>query len=183
MERKITIKKGKAPVPLFALDNKKEKFSKRYIEARKDMQIKGIADDLEMPDFLDENAEIEYRRIIGLYRLANIEFLNNMDIGLLAMRCETWAKWLMLNKEEKGLIKRASGNVSLACGTNEQFNKSWSANQLSKEKAQKFILRCDQELCLTPIARERLGVLAANNKEKETDEMAALLNGGGGEVM
>ena len=65
-----------------------------------------------MPEFLDPKAAEEYRRIITLYRNANVEFLNNLDIGMLAMRCETWAKWLMLNKEEKELIKRRGGSIA-----------------------------------------------------------------------
>ena len=177
IERKRTIRVGRLPVPLFALDNNKDRYAKRYIEARKEMQVKGVPNDLTMPEFLDPKAAEEYRRIITLYRNANVEFLNNLDIGMLAMRCETWAKWLMLNKEEKELIKRCNGRVSLACGTNEDFNRAWQINQTSKEKAQKYLMSCDKELCLTPIARERLGVLAAVNKEAERDEMANFLDG------
>lgn len=169
---------GRRPVPVELKDNSKSKLTKKELQARADAKIKGISSNLVMPEYLTGEAADEYIRIVELYRSANVEVLNDLDLNLLAMRCETWGKWLALNREEKALVKKARNYISYACGREAQFKAMWDSNQYAKEKAQAFILKCDELLCLNPTSRERLGILGAKNKEKENPPtgMAELLN-------
>lgn len=57
-----------------------------------------------------------------------------------------------------------------------------SAFMANRERYEKSYLRCCGELCLSPAARAKMGVLAAGRREDETDPLVSAMNGlnGGG---
>jgi len=184
---------GRKPIPAALLDPKKSKISKETIEVRK-MVEKSInptpKNTLKRPSFLSGPAKKEWNRIMKLYEQLDQKILSELDQTALVMYCEAVAAYKTFQKRYKEIIDDLdSYNYS-----NEDIKYKMKKEDLEyrNDRIQKLQLNSDEilgrmnrqiknvnnlaeQLCLTPIARAKMGILSLQNKE-EGNPVAAMFD-------
>ena len=153
---------GRKPHLSVLKDNAKDRHTKAELEARADAEVSGAAAKLKPPRELTKAAKTEWRRVVKLYRQLDHEVINDLDINLLAAYCESVAvyKAAETKYESEPLAKFDYDGMK------------WIENPYLKimDAASKQIMKAAEQLCLSPVGRARMGVLAAK-KERESDPM------------
>lgn len=131
--------------------------------AREDMEAKlrGHGEVcIEPPDYLNE----EQRRIFCMVRdlLLPIGMLNNGDVFMLSH--------LAVAVEREAYIDKT---------LNEGEGIGGNSIMMARDRYDKQFLRCCTELCLSPAARAKISVAAANAQKEKSDPLVAALDGGG----
>lgn len=143
-------------------DNKITRYTKAEMQARAEAEPTGAEAKLRPPKELSKVARAEWRRVVRLYRQLDAEVINDLDLSLLATYCENVAIYKAAEAEYQ--------NERLARFDYEHMK--WIENPYLKimDTAGKNIARAAEQLCMSPVGRARMGVLAAK-KAKATDPM------------
>ena len=153
---------GRKPHLTIIKDNVKDRHTKAEIEARAEAEVSGAESKLRPPKELSKPAKSEWRRIVKLYRQLDAEVINDLDLNLLATYCENVAiyKAAETKYQEEPLAKFDYDGMK------------WIENPYLKimDSASKNIMKAAEQLCLSPVGRARMGVLAAK-KQKAADPM------------
>lgn len=143
-------------------DNAKDRHTKAELEARAEAEVSGAEAKLKPPRELSKAAKSEWRRVVKLYRQLDHEVINDLDLNLLAAYCESVAvyKAAETRYQEEPLAKY------------DWEGAKWVENPYLKimDNASKQIMKAAEQLCLSPVGRARMGVLAAK-KERASDPM------------
>lgn len=156
---------GRKPVPIAVLDNTKSRNVKADIEAREKNEPRGASAKLTPPKGLSENAKKEWKRLIKLYKQLDAEILNDLDLGILACYCESWAVFVEAQKHWQ------TGELYYTDKKGERRENPWI--KIMDREGQN-IAKYGEQLCLTPVGRARMGIAKAK-KEIQEDPMSALL--------
>ena len=150
---------GRKPVPA-ALTDKKPHRSNDELERRANNEPGMCEEKFIPPDGLTKGALKEWNRVVRLYRQLDRHVLNDLDQTLLAAYCESVSVYNAAQKEyhKTPLVDFDSGKE------NPYLKVMW------REGAN--IAKYAEQLCLSPVGRARMGVLAAK-KETEEDSTAA----------
>lgn len=153
---------GKTPRPLAVLDNKTNRITKKELQAREEGEPSGCSDLLEPPEELEGAALTEWNRVVKLYRELNSKILNDLDISVLAAYCESVAVYKKAQREYKkgALVIKDEGRI--------KENPFLKIMRLEGQN----IARYAEQLCLSPVGRARMGVIAAK-REVEDDPTEA----------
>lgn len=149
---------GRKPLPS-ALADKKPHRSNDELERRAENEPGMCEETFVPPDDLTKGALKEWNRVVRLYRQLDRRVLNDLDQSLLASYCESVAIYKDAQKKYKKLplVDEDSGKE------NPYLKVMW------REGAN--IAKYAEQLCLSPVGRARMGVLAAK-KEIEKDPTA-----------
>lgn len=155
---------GRKPRPFAVVDNKTNRYTKKEMEAREAAEPKGCADTLEPPEEIDGAALTEWKRVVKLYRELDSKILNDLDISTLAVYCESVAIYKKAQTEYKkgSLVIKDEGRI--------KENPYLKIMRLEGANIAKYA----EQLCLSPVGRARMGVIAAK-KEVEKDPLDNLL--------
>lgn len=153
---------GRKPQLTVLKDNGKDRHTKAEMDARRENEVTGAEAKLKPPKELSPEAKKEWRRIVKLYRQLDAEVINDLDVNLLAGYCENVA-----------IFKAAEREYQAAPLTVwDEESAKWLDNPNIKimDGAMKNIMKAAELLCLSPVGRARMGVLAAK-KQREEDPM------------
>lgn len=154
--------RGRKPHLTVVKDNDVDRHTKAELEARAGGEVAGAEARLKPPRSLSPAAKKEWRRVVKLYRQLDHEVINDLDINLLATYCENVAIFQAAEAayQEKPLTEFDSENMR------------WIENPYLKimDGAGRNIMKAAEQLCLSPVGRARMGVMAAK-KERAADPM------------
>lgn len=153
---------GRKPIPIALIDNSKCRLTKEEIEARRDGEVGGCEAKLKPPKNLSPEALTEWKRVVKLYRQLDTNILNDLDTVLLAAYCESVAIYQKAQTEyqKAGLLLQKDGKVVE------------NPYLIIMRREGQDIAKYAEQLCLSPVGRARMGVLAAK-KEQDEDPTAA----------
>lgn len=137
----------------------------KYRDRREPSQV--AAGRPKMPDHLSDNAKKEWRRIVSL--LEQRGTLSKADSAVLALYCETHARWLQAKQEvaTHGLMIEAT--VLDSAGEQVTTRKPNPALKVA-ENAERGLRGYLKEFGMTPSSRERVKPTKPEEKPKEDDE-------------
>ena len=174
---------GRKPLPAALLDPKKSKISRDVIEERK-MIEKSInptpKNTLKRPSFLSGPAKKEWNRIMKLYEQLDQKILSELDQTALVMYCEAVAAYKTFQKRYKEIIDELDSFKY--SDKDSRFKMKKEDIEYRNDRIQKLQLKSDEilgrmnrqiknvnnlaeQLCLTPVARAKIGILSLQNKE------------------
>ncbi len=155
---------GRKPMPVKLLDNKKRHLTKEEADLREKNEVSGVSAELMPPSGLRGAALREWKRLIPLYKQANIEILNDLDVNTIAAYCESVAIYKAAQKayKKQPLVGMVDGRMVV--------NPYLKILDIQGANIAKFA----EQLCLSPVGRARMGILGAK-KEKEEDPTGAFL--------
>ena len=124
-------------------------------------QLRGDAvDTLEPPEYLNDRQRHIFHEVLALLKPTKI--LNAGDVYMLTN--------LAISIERKECMDdMINGKPELMASANFMA---------SRERYEKSYLRCCAELCLSPAARAKMGLMAAQGKADADDPLATAMNGG-----
>ena len=154
--------RGRKPHLTVVNDNSKTKMTKAELSARAEGEVTGAESKLRPPKEMSKVAKAEWRRIVKLYRQLDAEVINDLDLNLLASYCENVAIFKAAEVEYQ--LK------PLAEWDGEAGKYIESPYLRIMDGAAKNIMKAAEQLCLSPVGRARMGVMAAK-KERATDPM------------
>ena len=156
---------GRKPRPFSVVDNKKNRYTKQEMQAREAAEPKGCSDMLEPPDELEGAALTEWNRVVKIYRELDSKILNDLDIATLSAYCESVAIYKQAQREYKkgSLVIKDEGRI--------KENPYLRIMRLEGANIAKYA----EQLCLSPVGRARMGVMAAK-KEVDDDPTTAFFN-------
>ena len=146
------------PMPVSLLDNKINRMSKAEVAAREANEVKGCESKLTPPKGLSPVAKAEWRRVVRLYRQLESDIINDLDLSLLAGYCESVAVY----KEAQKAYQKEPLVTETPTGRLVE-----SPYLRIMDTALKQIARAAEQLCLSPVGRARMGVLAAKKQVQE----------------
>ncbi len=151
---------GRKPQLTVVKDNATDRHTKAEMEARREGEVRGAEARLKPPRTLSPEAKKEWRRIVKLYRQLDAEVINDLDIHLLAAYCENVA---IFQKAEAAYQEEKLARFDFK-------GMKWIENPYIRimDGAAKNIMKAAEQLCLSPVGRARMGVLAAK-KQRATD--------------
>lgn len=150
---------GRKPIPSALVEDKPHR-SNDELERRAANEPGMCEETFTPPEDLSKGALKEWERVVRLYKQLDRRVLNDLDESLLAAYCESVAIYKAAQKKYKTMPL-----VDLERGKESPYLKvMW------REGAN--IARYAEQLCLSPVGRARMGVLAAK-KEIEDDSTAA----------
>ena len=175
---------GRKPTPAALIDPKKSKISKDDIEARKmiEKSINPIPKNtIKRPSFLSGPAKKEWARIMKLYEQLDQKILSDLDQTALVMYCEAVAAYKTFQKRDKEIIDELdSFNYS---NKNMRFEMKSEDIKYRNDRIHELQIKSDailgrmnrqiknvnnlaEQLCLTPVARAKIGILALQSMEE-----------------
>lgn len=157
---------GRKPQLTVVKDNAKDRHTKGELEARREHEVTGAEAKLKPPRGLSPEAKKEWRRVVKLYRQLDQEVINDLDVNLLAAYCENVAIFQKAETAYQG-EKLAKFDYD---------GMKWIENPYIRimDGAAKNIMKAAEQLCMSPVGRARMGVLAAK-KQKAADPMEQYL--------
>ena len=158
---------GRKPHLTVVKDNGKDRHTKAELAARSEHEVTGATSKLRPPKELSPAAAKEWRRIVKLYRQLDAEVINDLDVNLLAAYCENVAIYKKAEAEYQ--------HTPLAEWDDDAGKFIENPYLRIMDNAAKTIARTAEQLCLSPVGRARMGVLAAK-KQRETDPMEQWLS-------
>lgn len=153
---------GRKPHLTVVKDNGVDRHTKAEMASRAEAEPSGAEAKLRPPKELSKAARAEWRRIVRLYRQLDQEVINDLDLNLLSAYCESVAVYKAAEaKYETEPLARF-----------DYDSMKWIENPYLKimDNASRQIMKAAEQLCLSPVGRARMGVLAAK-KQKANDPM------------
>ena len=149
---------GRKPIPA-AVNERRLHRSNDEIELRAENEPGMCEESFVPPSDLSKGALKEWNRVVRLYRQLDRRVLNDLDQTLLASYCESTAAYKDAQRKYQTLplVDPDSGKE------NPYLKIMW------REGAN--IAKYAEQLCLSPVGRARMGVLAAK-REMESDSTA-----------
>lgn len=158
---------GRKPIPASLIDPAEHKKAKEEIEARRDMEdALTTTSKLSCPKYLSDSAKKEWRRVIKLYKGLDVDILCDLDISALVIYCEAWAVY---RKAQETWAK-----VKQVVAANPEAQRILDKCFVLMEKQSKIINNMSEQLCLTPVGRARMGMMA--KRENESSAIEDLFN-------
>ncbi|MBQ6621520.1 MAG: phage terminase small subunit P27 family [Mogibacterium sp.] len=156
---------GRKAVPITLIDTKTSHRTKAEIRIRSEAEVSGCSAELKPPRTLSKGARKEWRRLIALYKDLDQEILNDLDVNTIAAYCEAVAVYQEAQKkyQDNPLVGYADGKM-----VENPFLRIM-------DREAKIMTGLAEQLCLSPVGRARMGVLAAK-KELEDDPTESVLN-------
>lgn len=157
---------GRKPQLTVVKDNARDRHTKAELNARREGEVCGATSKLTPPRELSKAAKKEWRRVVKLYRQLDAEVINDLDVNLLAAYCENVA-----------IFKEAETRYQEEPLTQwDAESGKWIESPYLKilDNAAKNIMKAAEQLCLSPVGRARMGVLAAK-KQRAEDPMEQYL--------
>ena len=151
---------GRKPVSISVMDEGTKKgHSKETLNLREQNEPGMCEESFVPPSDLSKGALKEWNRVVRLYRQLDRRVLNDLDQTLLASYCESTAAYKEAQRKYQTmpLVDPDSGKE------NPYLKIMW------REGAN--IAKYAEQLCLSPVGRARMGVLAAK-REMEIDSTA-----------
>ena len=131
--------------------------TKAELKARTEGEVGGCEAKLTPPKELSPEAKKEWKRVVRLYRQLDHDVINDLDLTLLANYCESVA-----------VYKAAQVAYRTAPLVTEDGKESPYLRIM--DTCVKQIAKAADQLCLSPVGRARMGVIAAK-KAVEKDPM------------
>lgn len=160
---------GRKPYPyeVMKATNDHNRLTKKTLEAREKNEPKIKSAKLRCPKHLSEDAKIEWKRIVKLYREFDAPILNDLDINALEVYCEA----LVTYRKAINMV-RQTAEVAKFKGDDKQRKNPWLtvANEAANQ-----IKKYGEILLLDPVSRARVG-LAKSKQEDEEDPLLVLLS-------
>ena len=175
---------GRKPTPAALLDPQKSKISKDDLEVRK-MIEKSVnpkpKNTLKRPTFLSGPAKKEWRRIMKLYEQLDQKILSDLDQTALVMYCEAVAAYKTFQKRYKEIIdeldsfKYSDKNIHIRMNKDDLKYRNDRITSLQQKsdtilgrmnRQIKNVNNLAEQLCLTPVARAKIGIIALKNMEE-----------------
>ena len=187
---------GRKPIPSDLTDSKKTKTSSvdHATRQRVEKSIREKSPKLTCPKYLSPLAKKEFRKTIKIYKSLDVNILSDLDIPTIASYCQSVAIYQdklhqynftaeklrkyedevydlndlmdsVLEEDKKTEIRKKIINL------NEQFDNASSRmdRALSVMNKQTRIMNSLAEsLCITPVGRARMGILAVKKTEQNT---------------
>jgi len=149
---------GRRPTPASLIDPKTHKKSKKEINKRKAVE-KSLRGEPKLwcPGYLSEAAKKEWRRLMKIYKSLSVNILSDLDITALAMYCEATAVWKEAQSEWAKYRKIIAGN------SDQQKYLDKIVKTMSDQS--KIISNLAELLCITPVGRAKMGIMATKKKE------------------
>lgn len=143
------------------------KIGKEKIQARKEAEkkLKANRDDLIAPEWLTENAKIEFERVVS--ECDKINILDNLDLGVLAIYCNAYDGYIETTKklEVEGLVKKKMTRTGELEFINPLVN--------VQEKYVKYIMQSSAKLGLA--TTDRLKLVVPVKEEKPENKFITML--------
>lgn len=164
---------GRKAIPAALIDPKITHMSYEEIESRKEAESQLITesvDILQPPKGLSIQAKKEWNRMIGLYQQLPTQILCDLDLQILKSYCELVA----LYDEASKIIKKVRADCKKS---GEIFRLSMVAEEIRcQNKCTVEIRALTEQLCLSPLARARLGVIGVKNPTPKKDKLDELFD-------
>lgn len=140
--------------------SKKERLYRE--QAEKDMQLD--RDQLCPPAWLSDEAALEFSRVVQ--QAAHIDILDNLDLGILAIYADNWARYVEAAErlQEEGLTQEG------------RVNDVQSPYIAIADKAAQMIMKCSSKLGLA--TTDRLKLVVPEKTEKPVNRYLELLSNG-----
>lgn len=139
-------------------DGKRPHRSKSELQTRADAEPTGAEALLKPPKELSKEARKEWHRVVRLYRQLDAEIINDLDMAMLSNYCENVAIY------KAAQLAYRSEPLVYTDNNGKQFE---NPNLRIMDTAGKAIARAADQLCLSPVGRARMGVLAAKKQVQE----------------
>ena len=157
---------GRKPLPPALIDTKQHKKNSDDIAAREESWEKlKTTKVLRVPKHLTPEARKEWRRVMKLYNLMEVDILSDLDQQALIMYCEATAIYKKAQEQWAKLNQVATPNP--------EGQKLIDSIFRTMERQTKLISSLSEQLCLTPVGRARMGMNAT--KTEEDDPLMKLL--------
>lgn len=154
---------GRKPTPATLIDPIEHKKSKEDLNARIEIEESLKASSkLSCPKYLSDQAKKEWRRVVRLYRSLESDLLCDLDISALAIYCEAWA---IYRKAQETWAK-----YTQVVAANPEAQRVLDKCFLIMEKQSRIINNISEQLCLTPVGRARMGMMASK-KDSQISEV------------
>lgn len=158
--------KGRKPMPPALVDKKVYKKNNDELAAREESWEKmKTTKVLRVPKHLTPEAKKEWRRVMKLYNLMEVDILSDLDQQALIMYCEATAIYKKAQEQWAKLQQVAT--------TNPDGQKLIDNIFRTMERQTKIISSLSEQLCLTPVGRARMGMNAT--KAEDDDPLLKLL--------
>ena len=149
---------GRKPTPASMIDHKDFKKSIKEIEVRKEAEEKlKTGAELRCPSYVSKEAKKEWKRVMKLYRAMEVDILSDLDTMSLVMYCEATAVY---KKAQETWAK-----YQQVVAANPEAQRVLDKCFLTMEKQTKIISSLSEQLCLTPVGRARMGMIATKSEE------------------
>lgn len=159
---------GRKPIPASLIDPLEHKKSKDEIETRQKIEnALKTSSKLTCPKYLSITAKKEWRRVIKLYRGLDVDILCDLDISALVIYCEAWA----IYKQAQSIWAKYIEKVQINPESKSRMPEKYFI--IMKEQS-KIINSVSEQLCLTPVGRARMGMMA--RKDAYESDVEALFN-------
>lgn len=157
---------GRKPIPPALVDNKTFKKNSQELAAREESWEKlKTTSILRAPKHLTPEAKKEWKRVMKLYNLMEVDILSDLDQQALIMYCEATAIYKKAQEQWAKLNQVATPNPDGQKLIDSIFR--------IMEKQSRIISSLSEQLCLTPVGRARMGMNAT--KMEEDDPLMRLL--------
>lgn len=157
---------GRKPTPASLINPADHKRSKEEIESRASIEA-GLKTTslLKCPGYLSDGAKKEWRRVMKLYNKMDSDILCDLDRTAMIAYCEAVS---MYNKAQETWVKYGEIVVSDS-NTQKELDKC----RLIMKEQTKIITSLSEQLCLTPVGRARMGVMAGKKEPSAIEKFLA----------
>lgn len=153
---------GRKPIPAELIDALNHKKSKDDIEVRQEVErALKTNSELKCPRHLSQEAKKEWRRLLKLYKSMKVDLFCDLDIQAITMYCEASA---IYKKAQETWVK-----YTTVVSTNSEAQRVLDKCLSTMDKQAKLISRLAEQLCITPVGRARIGMIA--RKEEQPSEL------------
>lgn len=153
--------------PKKIIDISSGKIGKENIKNRQEAEkkLKAERNDLIAPDWLSDNAKIEFERVVS--ECDKINILDNLDLGVLAIYCNAYDGYVETTKklEVEGLVKTKMTKTGILEFINPLVN--------VQEKYVKYIMQSSSKLGLA--TTDRLKLVVPVKEEKPENKFITML--------
>lgn len=139
----------------------KKRFTKKEKESRlaAERKLKGNANRIRCPSWLDEEAKKEWRRLVK--ELKELNLISNLDTGALAMCCDAYSKYVLATS-------KINDTILVGVHTNKAGAKNLIVNpyvMVAQKYADMYKKYC-AEFGLTPASRYKFTLPKQEEKEE-----------------
>lgn len=154
---------SRTAIPATMIDPKASKISKEKVEKRIIIENSTtIEDNLRVPSWLkDSIARSEWRRMVKLYRQMEAKILCDLDLTALAMYCQAVSDY----RHALDLHSKTKEKIDAGGHTTEELEQLCSMIAIHEKRmsaSTKVVRSLSEQLCLTPLARARMGQIKYN---------------------
>lgn len=154
---------GRSAVPASLIDNSKTRCENTILTERLKIE-ESLRVPLELdkpPKDLSARAKREWTRVINLYKQMDIDILCGLDKAILRMYCDAVGNYELANDMVNSKQKQAKNEKSIF------YMESVDYELKKMDSLAKIIKSLAEQLCLSPLARARMGVALSGQRPKD----------------